>query len=85
MSGINLAGNLTMGSNRSAAALTANQIADTILKALVRTRTRFRLTAEKPNALDEGIRWIRQHEDVIAHVIPDLRRRLDGVQVPLDQ
>jgi hypothetical protein len=57
------------------AALTANQIADTILKALVRTRFRFCLTVEESMAIDEGIRRIHQYEDLLTNVIPDLQGR----------
>jgi hypothetical protein len=62
------------------AALTANQIADTILRALVRTRSRFRLTVEESCALDEGIRRIDQYEFLLARVIPDLQRRLHDLE-----
>jgi hypothetical protein len=62
----------------SAAALTASEIADTIMQALVRTRTRFRLTVEESCAIGEGLRRIDQYEFLPANVIPDLQRRLDA-------
>jgi hypothetical protein len=63
----------------SAAALTADQIANTVMQALVRTR--FRLADEEWAAIEEGIRRIRQHEDLVANVLPDLRRRLDAAEL----
>jgi hypothetical protein len=65
----------------NAAVLTANEIAHTILQALVRTRFRFRLTVVESTTLDEGIRRIHQHESLLANLIPDLRRRLADLEV----
>jgi hypothetical protein len=66
-----------------AAVLTANQIAYAVLQALVRTRTRFRLTVEESCVIDEDIRRIDQYEFLLAHVIPDLQRRLEAAQASL--
>jgi hypothetical protein len=71
-------------SAHSSAALTANDITRTILQGLVCTRFRFRLTVEESIALDEGICRIDQYEFLLAHVIPDLRRRLHDLEARTD-
>jgi hypothetical protein len=60
------------------AALTTNDIAHTILQALVPTR--FYPTVEESCAIDEGLRRIDQYGFLLADVIPELQRRLRNLE-----
>jgi hypothetical protein len=58
--------------------MTAEQLTTTMMQALVRTRNRTR--DQEWAAIEEGIRRIREHEDIVSNLLPDLRLRLDEAE-----
>jgi hypothetical protein len=62
----------------SAAVLTAEQLTNTILQVLVRTR--YRVPDQQWAAIEEGIRRIKEHENLVSNVLPDLRLRLNEAE-----
>jgi hypothetical protein len=58
--------------------LTGQQIAETLVHLLYRFRGH--LSRLEQDALEEGARRVRQHERLVADVVPDLRSRLTAAQ-----
>jgi hypothetical protein len=49
-------------------------------KVAVLTRSRHRATEREWDAIQEALRWLKEHERLMRHVLPDLRCWLTAVQ-----
>jgi hypothetical protein len=58
--------------------MTAEQLTNTMMQVL--TRARHRLSDQQWTAIEDGIRRLKEHEDIVSNVLPDLRLRLDEAE-----
>jgi hypothetical protein len=58
--------------------MTAEQLTNMMMQALARAR--YRVPDQQWAAIEEGICRIREHEDIVSNLLPDLRLRLDEAE-----